>query len=147
MDIHLQCCEEVARTIRLLKLMPDDQVIVRRRPYTKADDVFRGIVCAPVEEREAPGTNIREDIGYGVLVVDAIGSDASLRENAGTAAERRTAIRRRLIHTRLNITAEGCHYSQTKIEPGELNEIPRGIERHELSFFVARCWVRESRTS
>lgn len=147
MDVHLQCCEEVARIIRLLKLLPDSRVIVRRRPFTSSGDVFLGIVVCPIQEREAPGTNLREDVGYGVLVVDAAGLDASLRENVGTAAERRTAIRRRLIHTRLNITLDGCHYSQTKIEPGELHDVPRGVDKHEISSFVARCWVRESRTS
>lgn len=140
--------KEVQRIIRGLSLrgVQSSEIEIRRLPWDE-NQIHRGITIYPTEEREAAGTNQREDIGYGVGVALILPNDSSLREHVGRVSEWRSIIRRQFIHGRLsNVVLTGGHYCITKVEHHQLN-IPREAHRYEASSLIIRCWMRESRSS
>ena len=152
-SVQEQCLEEIAGVIRGLALrrLDHSSVHVARLPwYINGDGtavINRGIYVHPAEEREAPGTNEREDIGYGCAITMIVPATHSGLEEVGLVSEWRETIRRRLVNRRLtDLVLEGGHSCIVKIEHNNLN-VPRQAHRYEVSSMVARCWVREPRTS
>ncbi len=148
-----QCLEAVAEIIRGLALpgLNHDSIRVARLPWIVGGDgnviINPGIVVHPVRERTAPGTNVREDIGYGCAITMIRPASHSSMEDVDIVNQWREAIRQRLVEARLDdIVVDDGHYCITKIEHNELN-VPREGHRYEISSIVARCWVREARTS
>lgn len=147
-SVHKQCMDAIASAIQGLSLeqLSRDEIVVRRRAFPDGM-VHYGISIHPSEEQEAPGTNSREDIGYGVDVTMAAPADNSMRDSVDLIPSWREAIRRKLMHDRLSVTLTGGHYLQTKVEHGTFNApLPKDSHEYELSRLVVRCWMREPRT-
>lgn len=152
-SVQEQCLTEIASIIRGLALrgLNHNMVHVSRLPWYVSGDgnviINPGIFVHPVQEREAPGTNEREDIGYGCAITMIVAATHSGLEEVGLIGEWRETIRRRLVNSRLDdLVLEGGHSCIVKIEHNNIN-VPREAHRYEVSSMVARCWVREPRTS
>ncbi len=151
-SVQEQCLRKVAEIIRGLALnrTNPDQVQVCRLPWNVSGDgnviINPGIFVHPVPEREAPGTNQREDIGYGCAVTMIVPTSHSSLESVGIVSEWRETIRREFVNSRLqDITLDGGHFCIAKVEHNNLI-VPREGHRYEVSSMVIRCWVREPRT-
>lgn len=150
-SVQKQCEDAVIAAIKTLNLtgVQEAEIVARRRPWRVLGDgsveMFRGITVHPIEETEAPGTNEREDIGYGVGVTMVVPSDLKLTEGRDKVYAWREAIRRKLYHDVLSITFAGGLYLQTKISHNQL-VMPKEADRYEFSSLLVRCWMREGRT-
>lgn len=151
-EIHEQAVLKTVEYLRDMQLlMPSDETIARRTPWSKGADgamvIHRGLSVCPSPERYAPGTNKSEDIGYGVQVFDITPRDTSLTQGIANPTARKALIRRAFVHQK-PVTLEGSNiqYCQTTVEPGRLYDMPPGIDKFEVSTFIIRFWIRESRS-
>lgn len=145
-----QALDAVVTAIQSLSLtnLPSDEVRVRRWPWKKTPDGYfahRGITVHPLMEQEGLGTNLRDDIGYGVGISMCVGSDHAAYENIDQIPAWREAIRKNLNHQRLAISTSGDNTLDCLVSHGQLN-LPKELDQHEISTLVLRCWMRESRT-
>ncbi len=153
-DVHEQAIDEIVAGIKGLKLpgIPAEEVRKRRLEHriesdgrTTIHNWERGITVFPMQEVESAGTNLREDIGYGVGVVIAIPTDSSQSAGLGRALEIRAKIRRKFIHQRLGtVSLSGGMYLTTKVQHLPINQ-PREANQYEASSLLIRCWMREPR--
>jgi len=149
-EVHEQCVLETVRLLQGLEPgLPDDEIVARRMPWKvvgRAVEIHPGESVHPVKERYARGTNQSEDIGYGVQVTSVTPKDASLKDGIGKPSARRSQVRRLFIHQKpANLTLTSALYLTTTVEPGELFDAPRGIERYDVHSVIIRYWVRETR--
>lgn len=150
MDVHEQCLREIRDRIVGLKLsIPASEIQVRRGYMQQNGDrtitPFTGISIYPEQEREAPGTIGKEDIGYGCGVAIILPADHAFTENVGKALECRAKIRRKFVHQKLLTVKLGDgYYLTTHVSHLPIN-IPREAHRYEASSLLIRCWMREPR--
>lgn len=150
-SVQVQIENAVASVIKSLQLAwpPADQIRAARLPWDVLGDgtvvVHPGITIYPAPAAEAAGTNLREDIGYGVgiaFILPASHWTSVARDMVPAAKE---AVRRKLIHDRLSVSLSGGDFCQVKIAEGEVN-VPREAHRYEVSGLLLRGWMREPRT-
>lgn len=152
--IHKQVLNEVADAVRRLDLFAQNEVVVRRRPWHKTGDgnviIHKGITVFPAGEREAPGTNAREDIGYDVGIMVCVGMVPAQDEQIEKLAHCREVIRREVYHNVLTVSTNQASgivlYLQTKVVTNQTN-LPKEADRYECELMTIRCWVREPRTN
>lgn len=149
-EIQEQVLRKTAEYLKGLALgVPAAEIVVRRHPWEAVEggvNIHRGITVSPVPERFAPGTNRGEDIGYGVMVTDITPRQASSTEGIPGPTARKTTIRRAFVHQRpLTLEIVNGHYLTTTVEPGEMLDQVRGIDKYDVSSFVLRFWIREER--
>lgn len=152
-SIQVQVEDRLVEIIRLMQLdwPPSESIAARRLPWdTKGDGtvlIHQGITIYPLRPVFAPGTNEREDVGYGAgiaVIAAADHSSSAMRDRVPAARE---AIRRKLVEDRLDTLdlVSGATYIQTKIGDSDVN-LPKEGHRYEVSGLTVRCWVREPRT-
>lgn len=144
-----QALDAVATAIQGLDLtgLPDDEVRVRRWPWKETSQgtvPHRGITVHPLTEAEYPGTNERDDIGYGIGVTIIVGSDHAAYEQIDRVPAWREAIRRNLHRTRLGLSITGCNELDFMVSHGQLN-VPKDLSKYEVSTLFCRYAIRESR--
>jgi hypothetical protein len=149
-----QCKAIIKKAMAGLKLpsLSSGEIVARRRPFERQSDrtvlMWRGITLFDVEERQAPGTCAREDIGYGIGLFMAVPSDAAMYDNVALIPTWRQTIRpffdRKRVNRLAELSGEGIVLTTT-VEAGTLN-VPQKGHRYETSQMVIRCWLRESRT-
>jgi hypothetical protein len=150
-SVQKQCEDAVVAVIQTLSLtgLQASEIVARRRPWHVTGSgsviIHRGITIHPVEETEAPGTNEREDIGYGVGVTMIVPTNMGLTDGRDTVYAWREAIRRKLYHDVLPITLTNGLYLQTKVSHNQL-VAPKEADAYEISSLLVRCWMREKRT-
>lgn len=144
-----QALDAVATAIQTLSLtnLPSDEVRVRRWPWKETDRgtiAHRGITVHPLTEAEYPGTNERDDVGYGIGITMIVGSDHAAYEQIDGIPAWREAIRRNLHRTRLGLSISGCNELDFMVSHGQLN-VPKDLHKYEISTLVGRYAMRESR--
>jgi hypothetical protein len=153
MDVHEMCLNELVRKTQGLGLgFPASEIRKRRLEHRIESDGSRtihnwerGITFFPLQEQESPGTNAREDIGYGCGCLIVLPADHGSAENLGKVLEARAKIRRAFIHQRMeNVSLSGGMYLTTKVAHLPINQ-PRGPHSYEASSLLIRCWMREPR--
>lgn len=150
-DVQKQCEDAVVSVIRSLSLkgLQASEIVARRRAWHQLGDgtwvIHRGITVFPEPEVEAPGTNEREDIGYGIGVAMIVPTTHNTSEGRDLVTTWRAALRRKIYHDALSIVLPSGLYLQTKVSHREL-VLPKDADRFEVSGLLIRCWMRESRT-
>ena len=150
MGVFDTCLSELAKQTKAIEALgiPADEIVVRRLPWSDNGTqtvVHRGITFYPLEEQEAPGTNVREDIGYPCGCAIILPADHGTAAHVAKVLDCREKIRRRFIHQRLSgVTLTGGTYLTTKVQHLQIN-LPREAHRYEVSSLLIRCWMREPR--
>lgn len=149
--IQVQIEDNIVAVIRAMQLQwpPSNQIVARRLPWDEHGDrttiIHTGITVFPTPPREAAGTNLREDIGYGVGIAFISAVDHSSSMNRGRVHAAREAVRRKLVYDRLDIELTGGDFCQIKLMEPEV-AVPKEAHQYEVSLIALRAWVRESRT-
>lgn len=150
-DFHKNAMAEVKKLICGLKLagVTQDEIVVRRQWATRQGDgtwvPHRGITIHAEKEKQDPGTNRSEDIGYGIGVTMFI-PPSHAASSLGNVTEWRRLIRRRFINQRLQITAPvNAHICINTVEHGDFAK-DFDYHTYELSTLLIRVWTRETRS-
>lgn len=139
-----QCGDTVVSTIEGLDLTGiEDAEITLRKTYRTPEYVFKGVSVVPVPEREAPGTNVRDDYGYGYLIVMCQGTGQGFSEDIDKVSLWRQQIKKAFNNKRLSGITE--NYICT-FEPGEPFMAKEFLDNKDIGAMVIRCWCRETRT-
>lgn len=150
-SIQVQIEDKIVAVIKAMQLeWPAPELVVARRlPWDvmgdKATTIHSGITVFPLPPREAPGTNLREDIGYGVGIAFIAPADHSYTMNRGRVPAAREAVRRKLIYDRFTVQLVGGDFCQIKLIEPEV-AVPKEAHQYEVSLIALRAWVREPRT-
>ena len=142
--VFKQCLDAVQDGIRGLDLSGiKSNVLLRKVPFDK-DAKFPAVFVYPLPERINPtaGTNLRDQIEYGVGVTIARVSKNDLTEFFNTMLKWREQIRSKFIHQRLSGVTE---VNTCRVEPGEVVLPAAIVKLHEVGFLVVRCMAWETR--
>jgi hypothetical protein len=148
---HRQCLAEIVKTIKALNPpgFQLDEIKVRRQGVRKEGNgtwkCHRGITVHPEPERQEPGTNRSEDIGYGCGVTFLLGADHS-EQNIGYITDARELVRRKFINQRLpNVKVVTGHVCTSTVEHGDF---AKDFDDHqwEIGTLLIRVWARETRS-
>lgn len=122
-----------------LSLAGVDECQVRCSP-SDGKHLFPGITVSPTTEEESPGTNERDDIGYGIVITMVANDDADVTEDdlIGTW---RQSIRKAFIHKKLTAVTGSC---VVLWEPGKYDH--DNNKNLTISTMLMRVIVRETRT-
>lgn len=120
-----------------------EEIAVRKWPYDKgrtSEHWYPGITIHRGKEREFPGTNERDDIGYAVDITMVVDNSADPTED-DIFADWRQKIRKAFIHQRLTGVSSVC---TCLVEPGPVYaNVP---ENYDVSSLTIRVLSREART-
>lgn len=150
-DFHSDALTAIKTAIEGLSLtgLQTGEVAIRRQPFRVSGDKtlvpHRGITLHPEPERQDPGTNRSEDIGYGCGVTMYAGADHA-STTLGNVTEWRRLIRRAFINQRLSVTApSNGHVCISTVEHGDF---AKDFDHHkyEIGTLLIRVWTRETRT-
>jgi hypothetical protein len=130
--------DAVRTAINNLALTGVDEVRVRTSPSDGAH-IFPGITVSATTEREYPGTNERDDIGYGITVTMVATDDADVDED-DLVGDWRQKIRKKLIHQKLSGVTGCCTVLWDSAQYEKDNKRNLGI-----STMLFRVIVRETR--
>jgi hypothetical protein len=144
-EVHSSFMNAVLERIKGLELPGHPRPVIRRWPWSDTH-IHSGITIHPTPESEAPGTNEREDIGYGVGVTMILPTDHGMTENVERIPIWRAKIRRAFINQRLRVKFDGASEHVCKVEHGNF-PLPREAHKYEVSSLIIRCWMRESRNT
>ena len=151
-SIQVQAEDKVVEILTRMELPwpPSEEIVARRLPFDDQGDgtaiYHRGITVFPLRKIYGPGTNEREDIGYGVGVLFVTPTDHSTAEMRDRVALPLEFIRRKIVEDVLTLPlVSGATYNQTKVRDLDIN-LPKSKHRYEVSGLEVRCWVREPRT-
>lgn len=151
-SVQKQFEDYAVTTIQSLSLSwpPSAQIRAARLPYDVLEDgtvvIHPGITVYELRATEAPGSNQREDVGYGIgiaFIHPKPHNNTTGRDRIPAAKE---AVRRKLQHDRPSITLTGGHSIELKVTDGEVKVPGKGGHRYEICGLVVRAWMRESRT-
>ena len=117
----------------------DEECQIRKWPFDKGRDAnhwYPGISLSRVKEKEFAGTNLTDDIGFGIQVTFVVDNHGDPTED-DVFAEWRQLIRTAFIHQRVNVVGvQTC-----LIEPGPVyQDTP---ENYDVSSFIIRVIYRE----
>lgn len=90
----------VRTAVNSLNLTGVDEVRVRVSA-SDGQHVFPGITVSASTEHEYPGTNERDDVGYGIVITMVANDDADVTED-DLIGDWRQKIRKKLIHQKLS---------------------------------------------
>lgn len=150
-SVQVQIEDKIVAVIRDMQLAwpPSELIVARRLPWDTSGDksttIHAGITVFPMAPTEAPGTNLREDIGYGVGIAFIAPVDHSYTVNRDRVPAAREAVRRKLVYDRFTIQLTGGDFCQIKLVEPEVN-VPKEAHQYEVSLIALRAWVREPRT-
>ena len=149
-SIQKQCEDAIVTVIQDLNLtgITDSEIMARRSPWKEGTPPHphgRGFVIHPVSPTKSIGTNVREDVGYGVGIFLAWPSDQSGTSNRDTVPLWLETVFDKIVEDRISITLTGGTFLTVTWEFGQL-QIPKEFFAYETSQMVARCWVRRTRT-
>lgn len=128
----------IRTAIASLSIVGADEVRVRTAPSDGAH-WFPGITIYPTTERELPGTNQRDDIGYGIAITFVANDDADVTED-DLLGDWRQKVRKKLIHQKLT-GIDGC--CTVLWEPGTYEKDNK--RNLAISTMLLRVIVRETR--
>lgn len=142
-SVMKQCGDAIVTVIEGLDLTGiEDTEVTLRKLYRDGDSIQRGVSVCPVPEREAPGTNVRDDYGYGFLIVMCQGTGHGMSDDIDKVTLWRQSIKRAFNNKRLTGVSE-CYICT--FEAGD-TFMPREYQgSRDVSSFVVRCWCREPR--
>jgi len=150
-EVHKQAMAVICTRIKALSLpgFSREQIVVRRWPWdTKADgtvNYHHGITIHPEREIEAPGTNERDDIGYGIGVTMIVPADHASTANVDKVPMARREIRAEFHHQKLTgVSLNDSIHLNCTVEHNAINT-PRDGHRYEISSQIIRFWMREAR--
>lgn len=122
-----------------------EEIAIRKWPYDKSRDKdhwYPGITISRAMENERPGTNERDDVGYGIQVTMVMDNSA-YPDELDYFSEWRQKIRKAFIHQRLTGTGTDTIYT-CLVEPGPVyKNVP---ENYDIDTLVIRVMSREART-
>ena len=115
---------------------------------------YPGISVVPMKEIEGQGTNIRDQIGYGVLIVMNMGTARGTNENADVITYWRKAVRSKFNKQRVCMREVEDGVSETGTCPilcevsHETIEVPEQFKKNrDWGYLMLRFWFMESRTT
>jgi hypothetical protein len=144
-SLQKQCGDAVVTAIQALALTGiESNEIKLRKTFTNDKDghVLKGISVCPVPERESPGTNQRDDYGYGFLIVMCQGTGHGNSQDIDKVSLWRQSTKRIFNNKRLSVTE--CYICT--FEPADQFVLKKYMENKDVAMFVIRCWCREPRT-
>lgn len=149
-EITEQAVQKTVEYLRSLNLgLPESEIVGRRKPFEPVEgglQGYKGITVSPVPEKVAPGTNRSEDIGYGVQITELSPKDPSLSSGIAGPTERRTTIRRALIHQKpIEFSISSGHYCITTVEHSDVFDTVRLLPKWDVTTLIVRYWIRETR--
>lgn len=147
-SIQKQCEDAIVTTISALSLtgVGTGEVVARRQPFVEGGHPpQRGITVFPVPPLRGMGTNVREDVGYGVGVMVVMPEALSGEAERDVSPAILETIFDKFVEDRLSITLTGATFLTVTWEPGRL-QVPKEFYAYDISDAVFRCWVRRTRT-
>ena len=123
--------------------LDSDSVVVRKLPWNR-EPLSEGVFIHPVTERYGKGTNVRDDIGYGVQVTMIKASNQNLTSNLNTVLTWRRTISSAL---RRGVSTFGVAevYNLT-IEPAAVYLPEAFLKNYDVGAVLVRCHSREPLT-
>jgi len=142
-SILKRCGDTIVEIIQGIVLdgISQDEIKLRKT-YRDRDSIFRGISVVPVPEREAPGTNVRDDYGYGFLIVFCQGTGHGWSEDIDRITLWRQQVKRAFNNKRLTGVPEVYICTFEAGDPFMAKEYQNS---NDVSSLVIRCWARETR--
>lgn len=144
-SVYSQALDAVVTQIRTLDLVEDIEVQVRR---FHRDETFRikGITVSWGREREAEGTNERDDIGYPCIVTMVSGRAGGWVEDVTNTTDWRQKIRRLFINKKITGVSDTGTNDIICTVQHLAPDLPRDFEEgYDVSQLIVWCWFRESR--
>lgn len=145
-SIFMQAMEAIRDRIRTLALtgLTSDRVQVRRLPHD--GEVYHpGITIHPVTEKYHDGSNMRENVGYGVAITMVVNCDNDQDYLLDRLLLWRETIRRHFVEDDGMVgVANSC---TLKVEMGHVidwNDLIK--DNYDVSLMVIRVYVLETRT-
>lgn len=142
-SIAKQCYDAIVTAIQGAGLTGIESTEVKlRKQYRDKESIYRGISVVPIPEREAPGTNSRDDIAHGALIVMCQGDGHGWTDDIDRVTQWRQSIRRLFNNKRLSVTENFiCTWD------GNDQFVPAEFQNNrDVSVLVIRAWCREPRT-
>jgi hypothetical protein len=121
----------------------DADILIKKLPWNLDNITLPGVLLTPVPELERPGTNVSDDVGYGVQVTAAQVSNRDLVTDADKIYFWREAIAGAFRRKRLT-AIDGSF--PCIIEPKPVIDPQNFSALCDATAFVVRVWVRVQRT-
>lgn len=151
-SVQNQCEDAFVTAIQALSVtgVTSSEIVARRWPWAettngKSGIIHRGITVHPRGWQKAKGTNVREDVGYGVGMTLCLPGDLAGTSNRDVAPAILDAIHDKLVEDRISITLTGGNFLTVTWDFEQL-QVPKEFFNWEVSTMTAWCWVRRSRT-
>lgn len=147
-SIAKQCLDAIVYSIQGLNLtgLESAEITGRKIPRDQMQ-ARRGVTVAPAADVEGGGTNERDDIGYGYVILCCQGTGRGDTDDIDRVTEWRQAIKRKFHNKRL--VGSGGTITEIYICSVGSGEkfVPKELRKHQdVSVQLIRCWSREPRT-
>ena len=142
----LKDCLDAVRTMILglsLADLTSANVVVRKLPWNR-EPLDEGVFIHPVPERYGQGTNLRDDVGYGVMVTMIRKSNQNLTSNMNAFAVWRQSISNAL--RRGSSTFGVAEVYNLTIEPAAVYLPEAFAKNYDVGAVLVRCFSREPLT-
>ncbi len=144
-SVFKQCLDAVQDSIQGLDLaqMPPANIVLKKIVYDKDVD-FPAVFIYPLPERINPalGTNIHDQIEYGIGVTIAQKSDDSQTDQFERFLKWRQRIRSKFIHQRLTGVTE---VNTCRVEPRDVIHPAGFADGYDVESMIVRCIAWETR--
>lgn len=147
-SLQKQTAAAIVTAIQALDLegIQDDEIVARKvaREDTHID---YGITVSWEDEREARGTNERDDIGYPFVVTMCQGTSRGATDEMAKLSKWRENIRRTFHNKRLTgISSTGTNVIPCTVQHRDVTVPKEYLASKDVSQLVITAWFRESRT-
>lgn len=139
-SLFKQVLDAVKTAIDGLSLSGTPTVTVQKQPWSP-NSVAAGITVCPAVEQLGDGTNIRNDVGYGVLVAMCQPSNHDLT----TGVETLLKWRQKILRAFHNTTALAAVAYSSAVEPGPVFDWGAFLNQWDTSILIIRVKTREAR--
>lgn len=129
---------------------PGEQIRAARLPWHQHGDgtlvVHQGVTVYPMPSVYGPGSNRRDNVGYGVGIAIIAPAEHATSVSRNRVPDAKEKIRRKLEADRLTgIGPTTSDHHDTQVHDMEIH-VPKEAHRFEASGLALRCWVLEVRT-
>jgi hypothetical protein len=143
-SLSFQCLDVLRDDIAALGLAWPDAPRIKVRKHPKDSRVYyEGITVSPQDIREGGGTNLTDDIGYGCLITICRSTQQDLTAYIDRFTTIEQTIRQALIHQKLG--SINTNFT-VRYEPHLQFDDTDYRKDWDVSNFVLRCWIEETRT-
>lgn len=147
--VLIKCWDAVLARLQLMTFagMNVANFTKRKIPYNRKlteSEAKPGAFITPVPETQNPreGTNLRDDVGYGIAIVVIRVSNEDLTSNIDSTVLWRQQINKAFRNQRLDGVVENTNCT---VEPGSIFNPAHFGEGYDVFSMTVRCWCRETR--